>query len=250
MNALAKPAADAPIVAARGIVNQFGAQRVHDRLTLEVRPGEILGIAGGSGTGKSVLLRTLTGLHRPLEGTVEMDGRPVRSISDKEKAFLFGVLFQQGALFSSLTVAQNVMLPLREHTSLAPEAREQLAAVKLALAGLPAESAAKFPSQLSGGMVKRAALARALALDPRIVFLDEPTSGLDPATARGIDELIKQLNASLGLTFVMVTHDLATLRDVCHRVALLHDGKVTVGSMVELERSDEPWIREFLDGKR
>jgi phospholipid/cholesterol/gamma-HCH transport system ATP-binding protein len=249
VNAVAKPA-DGPIVVARGIVNQFGEQRVHDGLTIEVRPGEILGIAGGSGTGKSVLLRTLTGLNRPLEGEVEMDGRPIRDITDHEKAFLYGVLFQQGALFSSLTVAQNVMLPLREHTTLAPEARERLAAVKLALAGLPAESAAKLPSQLSGGMVKRAALARALALDPRIVFLDEPTSGLDPATARGIDELIIQLNKSLGLTVVMVSHDLVTLRDVCHRVALLHDGKVTLGTMKELEHSDEPWIREFLHGNR
>jgi phospholipid/cholesterol/gamma-HCH transport system ATP-binding protein len=242
--------ADEAILSARGIVNRFGAQTVHDRIDLDVRAGEILGIAGGSGSGKSVLLKTLVGLHRPDRGKVALQGAPIETLGDADKAALIGVLFQQGALFSSLTVAQNVMLPLREHTDLPEPERERIAAMKLELAGLPSESAAKFPAQLSGGMVKRAALARALALDPRILFLDEPTSGLDPLTAAGIDELIVQLNRSLGITVVVVTHDLNTLFTTCHRVALLVDGKVTVDTLDRLMRSDQPWIHDFLHGPR
>jgi phospholipid/cholesterol/gamma-HCH transport system ATP-binding protein len=249
VNAKAKPH-PAPILSARGIVNRFGKQVVHDKLDLDILAGEVLGIAGGSGSGKSVLLKTLTGLHRPDAGEVIIDGKPVGEIDDTAKASLIGVLFQQGALFSSLSVAQNVMLPMREHTSLAPEERERLAAMKLELAGMEAESGIKFPNELSGGMVKRAAFARALALDPRILFLDEPTSDLDPLTAGGIDALITQLNESLGITVVIVTHDLTTLFTVCHRVAVLVDKTVTVDTIDKLMRSDQPWIRDFLHGPR
>ena len=239
-----------PILSARGIVNRFGKQLVHDKLSLDIMRGEIIGIAGGSGSGKSVLLKTLLGLHQPNAGEVPLNGEPVQSISATEKAALFGVLFQQGALFSSLTVAQNIMLPMREHTALPDEAQEEIAAMKLALSGLPAESGIKFPSALSGGMVKRAAFARALALDPEILFLDEPTSDLDPIAAGGIDDLIRKLNDSLGITVVVVTHDLTTLFTVCGRIAVLVDRKVTVDTADKLMRSDNPWIHEFFHGPR
>lgn len=239
-----------PILSARGIVNAFGKQKVHDDISLEVMRGEVIGIAGGSGSGKSVLLRTLTGLHRPTKGEVVFDGKPIAAIDAAEKAALIGVLFQQGALFSSLSVAQNVMLPMRLHTDLKEEDQERIAAMKLELAGLSPETGIKFPGELSGGMVKRAALARALALDPRILFLDEPTSGLDPLTAGGIDELILQLNAGLGVTVVIITHDLNTLFNVCDRVAILVDKKITVDTVDKLMRSEQPWIHEFLHGPR
>ena len=239
-----------PILSARGIVNRFGRQVVHDKVDLDVRAGEILGIAGGSGSGKSVLLKTLTGLRRPDAGKVLLDGQPIESVGPTEKAALIGVLFQQGALFSSLSVAQNVLLPIREHTRLPAGEQEKIAAVKLELAGLPADAAAKFPSELSGGMVKRAALARALALDPRILFLDEPTSDLDSLTAEGIDKLILKLNQGLGITVVVVTHDLNTLLNVCDRVAVLVDGKVQIDTVEKLTRSKEPWIHDLLHSPR
>ncbi len=239
-----------PIVSARGIVNQFGAQVVHDKISLDVMAGEILGIAGGSGSGKSVLLKTLIGLHRPDAGEVLLNGKPVDEVENAEKASLIGVLFQQGALFSSLSVAQNVMFPIRQHTDLPPEQQERIAAMKIALAGLPPDTGTKFPAELSGGMVKRAGLARALALDPRILFLDEPGSGLDPTAASGIDDLILQLNKSLGITVVIVTHDLTTLFTVCRRVAILVDKKITVDTIDKLMHSQQPWIHEFLHGAR
>jgi phospholipid/cholesterol/gamma-HCH transport system ATP-binding protein len=239
-----------PILSARGIVNRFGRQVVHDKLDLEVEPGEILGIAGGSGSGKSVLLKTLTGLRMPDAGEVLLDGKPVRAIAAADRAALIGVLFQQGALFSSLSVAQNVMLPMREHTGIPEEEQRRLAALKLALAGLPADTGIKLPGALSGGMVKRAALARALALDPKVLFLDEPTSGLDPTSAAGIDELIQQLNAALGITFVIVTHDLATLFGICHRVAVLAEGTVTIDTPEALRESADPRIQAFFSGPR
>ena len=239
-----------PILSARGIVNRFGKQVVHDGVDLEVMPGEIIGIAGGSGSGKSVLLRTLTGLHRPDAGEVLLEGKPVASIRDAERASLIGVLFQHGALFSSLSVAQNIMLPMRQHTNVEETEREKIAAMKLELAGLTPETGLKMPAELSGGMVKRAALARALALDPRILFLDEPTSGLDPPTASGIDELILRLNEGLGVTFVIVTHDLNTLFEVCDRVAVLVDRKITIDTMENLMKSPQPWIKELLHGPR
>ena len=239
-----------PILSARGIVNRFGRQLVHDHLDLDILRGEIIGIAGGSGSGKSVLLKTLVGLHEPNAGEVLINGRAVQSIGGAEMASLIGVLFQQGALFSSLSVAQNIMVPMREHTALAAEDQQQIAAMKLALAGLPADSGLKFPSALSGGMVKRAAFARALALDPKILFLDEPTSDLDPIAASGIDALIRQLNDSLGVTVVIVTHDLTTLFTICDRIAVLVDRNITVATVETLMKSNHPWIHEFFHGPR
>jgi phospholipid/cholesterol/gamma-HCH transport system ATP-binding protein len=205
---------------------------------------------GGSGSGKSVLLKTLTGLRRPSTGTVRVDGKPVDKLEDADKALMIGVLFQQGALFSSMTVAQNVMVPLREYTNLSREEREKIAAMKLGLAGFPAESAMKYPGELSGGMVKRAAFARAVALDPEILFLDEPTSDLDPLTASGVEDLIRQLNESLGTTIVIVTHDLTTLFTLCDRVGVLVNRKIEVDTIDKLAHSDDGWIKDFLSGPR
>jgi phospholipid/cholesterol/gamma-HCH transport system ATP-binding protein len=238
------------VISARDIVNRFGRQAVHDGVSLDVMRGEILGIAGGSGSGKSVLLKTLIGLRRPDAGTVLLNGTPIAEAAPAERASQIGVLFQQGALFSSLSVAQNIMLPIREHTDLPAPAQERIAAMKLELAGMPADSGLKFPSQLSGGMVKRAAFARALALDPMVLFLDEPTSDLDPLTASGIDAMIGKLNEGLGVTFVIVTHDLTTLFTLCDRVAVLVDGKATIDSLERLLQSREPWIHAFLHGPR
>ena len=247
----ARKASKAPaILSARGIVNRFGNQTVHDHIALDVMQGEIIGIVGGSGSGKSVLLKTLTGLRRPTAGEVTLQGKRIEDIGPSEKAVLIGVLFQQGALFSSLSVAQNVMVPMREHTELPTAEQEKIATMKLELAGLSADSGIKFPSSLSGGMIKRAALARALALDPQILFLDEPTSGLDPLTAGGIDELILQLNRGLGVTVVIVTHDLNTMFTICGRIAVLVDGKIIIDAVDGLLRSDEPWIHEFFHSPR
>ncbi len=245
-----RPRRSGTVLAARGIVNRFGSEEVHAGISLDIMRGEILGIAGGSGSGKSVLLKTLVGLHRPNAGTVRLNGRAIDTIGHAEKASLIGVLFQQGALFSSLTVAQNVMLPLREHTDLEAPDRERIAAMKLELAGMSAEAGIKFPAELSGGMVKRAAFARALALDPQILFLDEPTSDLDPITASGIDTMIRKLNEALGVTVVIVTHDLTTLFTLCDRVAILVKGRLTVDALPHLLHNDEPWIHEFLHGPR
>ena len=239
-----------PILSARGIVNRFGMQVVHDKIDLDILPGEIIGIVGASGSGKSVLLKTLIGLRRPNAGDVLLNNKRIGAISPAEKAALIGVLFQQGALFSSLSVAQNIMVPMREHSDLPTEEQEAVAAMKLALAGLSADTGIKFPSELSGGMVKRAALARALALDPRILFLDEPTSGLDPLIAGGIDALILKLNQSLRITVVVVTHDLTTLFTLCDRIAVLVEKTITVDTPANLMRCDQPWIREFFHGPR
>lgn len=239
-----------PILSARGIVNRFGTQTVHDGVSLDIRKGEIIGLVGGSGSGKSVLLKTMIGLQKPNAGEVIVAGKRLASLKPEEVASLFGVLFQQGALFSSLTVAQNIMLPMKEHTDLTPGLREQLAAMKLALVEMKAEVGAKLPSQLSGGMIKRAALARALALDPLILFLDEPTAGLDPLTADAFDTLIRTLNENLGITVVMVTHDLDSLFALCHRVAVLVDRKVIVDTLDGLMGNPHPWIQEYFHGPR
>jgi phospholipid/cholesterol/gamma-HCH transport system ATP-binding protein len=241
---------DAPILSVKGIVNRFGEQLVHDGVNLDVERGEIIGIVGGSGSGKSVLLQTMLGLRQPTSGEVHIMGKPLASLTSKKMAALFGVLFQQGALFSSLTVAQNITLPMKEHTDLPPDMQEKLAAMKLALVEMKAEVGAKLPSELSGGMIKRAALARALALDPAILFLDEPTSGLDPLTAAAFDKLILTLNKNLGITVIMVTHDLDSLFALCTRVAVLVDRKITVDTLPNLMENKHPWIHEYFHGAR
>jgi phospholipid/cholesterol/gamma-HCH transport system ATP-binding protein len=241
-------------ICVRGLVNRFGAQIVHEKLDLDVRRGEILGVVGGSGTGKSVLLRTIIGLNRPVGGTINVLGTELIGASDKALRALerrWGVLFQDGALFSSLTVAQNVDLVLQEQTDLSPRLRQEIAALKIALVGLPIEAGAKFPSELSGGMRKRAGLARALALDPEILFLDEPTAGLDPIGAAAFDALIKQLNTSLGLTVFLVTHDLDTLHAIVDRVAVLAERRVIrTAPLAELVTDPHPWIQSYFNGPR
>ncbi|MEJ0010363.1 MAG: ATP-binding cassette domain-containing protein [Alphaproteobacteria bacterium] len=243
--------ASAPFaVEAKHITNRFGSQLVHDRLDFSVRQGEIVGIVGGSGAGKTVLLRTLLGLNAPVSGEVRIFGKPIAALAPREKAASIGVLFQQGALFSSMSVAQNVMMPLAEYTDLTEEERREIAAMKIELAGLSSEAGLKMPAQLSGGMVKRASLARALALDPRILFLDEPTSDLDTLTAASIDALIRKLNASLGVTVVIVTHDPNTLVSTCDRIAVLSDHKIIMGTLDELLDSKDEWTHDFFHNPR
>jgi len=235
------------------IVNRFGTQTVHDGLDMRVERGEIFGIVGGSGSGKSVLLNTILGLRRPQRGRVELDGVDVTSLSDaqlRELKMAYGVTFQAGALFSSLTVIQNVQLPMLEHLTLSSRALEELALLKVLLVGLPAEAAYKYPSQLSGGMIKRAALARALALDPKLLFLDEPTSGLDPISAAAFDELLVNLQQELGLTVVMITHDLDTIFRTCNRVGVIVDQKMISGTLEDIVDNPHPWIREYFHGTR
>jgi len=238
----------------RDLVVGFGNQIVLDHLSLGVRKGEILGLVGASGGGKSVLMRTIIGLIHPRSGTIEVMGRLIGDAQDRttqSAAARWGILFQQGALFSSLTVRQNIQFPLRENLVLSQSLMDEIAVAKLEMVGLTPEDGDKFPSELSGGMTKRVALARALALDPAIVFLDEPTSGLDPIAAGEFDALIKTLQKTLGLTVFMVTHDLASLNTVCDRVAALADGKiVAIGLMSELLQSTHPWVRAYFHGKR
>lgn len=241
---------DQPMIEVCHIANRFGEQVVHKDASFTVNKGEIVGLVGGSGSGKSVLLKTMVGLHTPNGGEVRIAGQDIRHIAPAERAGLFGMLFQQGALFSSLTVAQNVMLPMVEHTDLSENWRQKLAQLKLALADLPPEAADKYPAELSGGMVKRASLARALALDPAILLLDEPTAGLDPQTASGFDALIKKLNQNLGLTVVMVTHDLDSVFALCDRVAVLVDKKVIIDTLPNLLQHRHPWIQEYFHGPR
>lgn len=232
------------------LVVGFGRQTVLDHLSLDVRHGEILGLVGASGGGKSVLMRTIIGLIPRRSGTIEVMGRPIDGAHDRSRAATWGILFQQGALFSSLTVRQNVRLPLRENLVLSQELMDEIAIAKLEMVGLRAQDD-KYPSELSGGMTKRVALARALALDPPILFLDEPTSGLDPIAAGDFDALIGTLQKTLGLTVFMVTHDLASLTTVCDRVAALADGRiVAIGPMRELLQSEHPWVRAYFHGKR
>jgi phospholipid/cholesterol/gamma-HCH transport system ATP-binding protein len=242
-----------PVISIRGLRNQFGKQVIHDNLDLDVLPGEVLGVVGGSGTGKSVLLRTIIGLNRPRAGKIVVLGQDTGSLSEAEWLQLedkWGVLFQNGALFSSLTVAQNIQVPFKEHTAVPPALMSELTGLKIELVGLPVEAGSKFPSELSGGMRKRAGLARALALDPQILFLDEPTAGLDPIGAAAFDELIRSLQRSLGLTVFMVTHDLDSLSTICDRIAVLVDKRVKVGTMAELLKDDHPWIHEYFHGPR
>ncbi len=243
-----------PVIEARGLTVGFGDAVILKDLDLDVAPGEILGVVGGSGTGKSVLLRTLIGLVKPRAGTIRMFGTDMlnagpQAATDVQKRW--GVLFQQGALFSSLNVQQNVEAPMREHLHLDEELRGELARLKLAMVGLPADAAGKMPSELSGGMIKRAALARALALDPDLLFLDEPTSGLDPIGAAEFDELIAKMQETLGLTVFMVTHDVDSLFSICSRVAALGGKKILVAGDVEtVLRHDDPWIKAYFGGQR
>ncbi|HVV26541.1 MAG TPA: ATP-binding cassette domain-containing protein [Rhizomicrobium sp.] len=241
------------VIHIRGLVNGFGDKILHDHIDLDVWRGEVLGVVGGSGSGKSVLLRSIIGLIRPLEGTVEVLGQPIGDMEDPAMRALemrWGVLFQEGALFSSQTVAENIQVPLRESTSMSQELMDEIAAMKLALVGLPPDTCGKYPAELSGGMKKRAALARALALDPELLFLDEPTSGLDPISANQFDELVRQLQKALGLTVFMVTHDIDTLRAAADRVAALVNRKLVVGTIPELLETGDPWIKEYFSGVR
>jgi phospholipid/cholesterol/gamma-HCH transport system ATP-binding protein len=242
-----------PVIVVRDIVNRFGEQVVHDGVSFDVLRGEIFGIVGGSGSGKSVLLKTMLGLRRPNSGTVELEGRDITALSERQLREVkrgYGVTFQQGALFTSLTVAENVILPVAEAMDLDEATYRRLTEVRLRMVGLPLEAAAKFPAQLSGGMVKRAALARALALDPTILFLDEPTAGLDPIAAAAFDELVLYLRDTLKLTVVMVTHDLDTLMRTCDRVAVLVDRKVIVDTLEGIVKNDHPWLRYYFHGAR
>ncbi|MDR2871418.1 MAG: ABC transporter ATP-binding protein [Xanthomonadaceae bacterium] len=248
-------AGDDLVVRIRGLVNRFGKQVVHDGLDLDVRRGEILGIVGGSGTGKSVLMRSVLGLRPPNAGDISVLGVNARSERSQDRLQIernTGVLFQDGALFSSLTVGENVQVPLKEHHPELPGSwRYELALLKVKLAGLPADAIGKLPAELSGGMRKRAGLARALALDPPLLFLDEPTAGLDPIGAAAFDHLIGTLREALGLTVFLITHDLDTLYTICDRVAVLADRKVIVTApLPEVERFDHPWVQEYFHGPR
>ncbi len=238
-----------------GLRNSFGEQVIHEDLSLKVKRGEILGVVGGSGTGKSVLMRSIIGLQIPDAGEVRVFGQNTIGAEPDEEAAVrsrWGVLFQGGALFSTLTVAENVEVPLKQfYPELEPELLHEIARYKVKMSGLPEEAAAKYPSELSGGMRKRAGLARALALDPELLFLDEPTAGLDPIGASAFDELTRELQKTLGLTVFLITHDLDTLHAICDRVAVLADGKVNaVGTIPELLKSDHPWIQEYFTGPR
>jgi phospholipid/cholesterol/gamma-HCH transport system ATP-binding protein len=241
------------VVEVQGLVNRFGSQIVHDGLDMTVLRGEVFGIVGGSGSGKSVLLRTILGLQRPQAGEVRLMGRPLRQLTVAELKEIkagYGVTFQQGALFSALTVLQNVQLPMIEHLSLSPRALEELALLKVRLVGLPDEAARKYPAQLSGGMIKRAALARALALDPALLMLDEPTAGLDPISAAAFDELLMDLREQLGLTVIMITHDLDTIFRTCNRVGVIIDRKMTSDSLAGISANPHPWIQAYFHGER
>jgi phospholipid/cholesterol/gamma-HCH transport system ATP-binding protein len=242
-----------PLIEVRALVNRFGRQIVHDGLDMTVYRGEVFGIVGGSGAGKSVLLRSILGLQRPRAGEVLMQGRDLTKLSVaklKEIKATYGVTFQQGALFSSLTVLQNVQLPMLEHLRLTPHALDELAMLKIRLVGLTDEAARKFPAQLSGGMIKRAALARALALDPALLMLDEPTAGLDPISAAAFDALLMDLREQLGLTVVMITHDLDTIFRTCNRVGVIIDRKMTSDTLDNITANPHPWIQAYFHGER
>lgn len=242
-----------PIVSVRGVVNRFGEQVVHDGVDLDIYAGEVLGIVGGSGTGKSVLLRTMLGLHRPNAGSVRVEGRDIMALSDAELIEVkrrYGVTFQHGALFSALTVNENIQLALREYFDLSEDALAAVTHTKLRMVGLTEDAGPKLPSQLSGGMIKRVAIARALALDPALLFLDEPTAGLDPIGAAAFDELVLFLQRNLHLTVVMITHDLDTLVATCDRIAVLVDRRIVVDTLEGLMQNPHPWIKEYFHGPR
>ena len=241
------------LIEVRGLVNRFGRQSVHQNLDMQVAEGEVFGIVGGSGSGKSVLLRSILGLQKPRAGTVKLAGRELGSLGAAELREVkagYGVTFQHGALFSALTVLQNVQLPMIEHLRLEHRWLDELAMLKLRLVGLEPEAAGKFPAQLSGGMIKRVALARALALDPRLLFLDEPTSGLDPISAAAFDELLLYLQRELKLTVVMITHDLDTIFRTCTRVGVLVEGRMISDTLAGIANNTQPWIHAYFQGER
>ncbi|HXA70630.1 MAG TPA: ABC transporter ATP-binding protein [Stellaceae bacterium] len=246
-------AATPPIIRIRGLTTRMGNRAIHRNLDLDVQRGEVLGVVGGSGTGKSVLLRVVVGLIPPHKGTVEVFSQDISKLDSEGMRRLearWGVLFQDGALFSSLTVTQNIQVPLKEHLKLPQHLMDEIAAMKVALVGLPPDTGAKYPAELSGGMRKRASLARALALDPELLFLDEPTAGLDPIGAAAFDALIRDLQKSLGLTVFLVTHDLDTLMTICDRIAVLVDKRIKIGTMTELLHDTHPWIHAYFHGPR
>lgn len=238
----------------RGLKTAYGPHVVHEALDLDVKRGEVMGVIGPSGTGKSVLLRAIVGLKRPSAGTVEVFGQEVTAMHGHQTDALqklWGIMFQDGALFSNLTVQENVMVPMKEHADLPLRLMRELADQKIRMAGLETWAGGKYPSDLSGGMRKRAALARALALDPPLLFLDEPTAGLDPITAAAFDHLVRELQETLGLTVFLVTHDVDTLRDTCDRIAVLGDKRViAVDTMDALRKHEHPWIKEYFGGPR
>ena len=243
------------VIEVRGLRNTFGEHVIHDGLDLEVRRGEIMGVVGGSGTGKSVLMRSIIGLQTPDEGEITVFGQSMVGRDEEEAKNVrrrWGVLFQGGALFSTLTVAENVQVPIKEfYSGIEQELLDEIAAYKISMSGLAVDAGAKFPAELSGGMRKRAGIARALALDPELLFLDEPTAGLDPIGAAGFDQLIHELRDALGLTVFLITHDLDTLYAICDRVAVLADKKVVaVGTIEELLALDHEWIQEYFKGPR
>jgi phospholipid/cholesterol/gamma-HCH transport system ATP-binding protein len=242
-----------PVVQVEGLVNRFGTQVVHDGLDMQVRQDEVFGIVGGSGTGKSVLLRTILGLQRPQAGVVRIDGHDITRMTEAQLRTVkshYGVSFQSGALYSGLTVRQNIQLPMLEYLKLSEHALDDLALLKIRLVGLPAEAGGKYPSQLSGGMVKRAALARALALDPKLLFLDEPTSGLDPVSAAAFDDLVLYLQKELKLTIVMITHDLDSIFRTCNRVGVIVDRHMISDTLEGIVNNPNPWIQEYFHGER
>lgn len=242
-----------PVISVRGLVNRFGEQVVHDGLDFDMYPGEILGVIGGSGSGKTVLMRSIIGLQHPAAGHIIINGRDSLALEAEEVLeiqHLWGVMFQGGALFSSLTVQENVEAAMRESHLLPPALIPELARMKIAMAGLPAEARGKLPAELSGGMVKRAALARALALDPRVLFLDEPTAGLDPVLAEAFDHLIRDLAKSLDIAVMMITHDLDSLYSICDRVAVLVDKKIKIDTIDHLQQDPNPWIQQYFGGER
>ena len=244
---------DDVVIRIRGLVNAFNGKVIHDHLDLDVLKGEVLGVVGGSGAGKSVLLRSIIGLNHPVEGSIKVFGVETADMSAEDLKGLqlrWGVLFQGGALFSSQTVAENIQVPLRRYTHMSQQLMDEIAAVKLSLVGLPPDTAQKYPSELSGGMTKRAGLARALALDPELLFLDEPTSGLDPISAGQFDELVRSLQQSLGLTVFMVTHDIDSLKAATDRIAVLVNKKIKVGTFQSLVHDSDPWIHEYFSGVR
>ncbi|NNC46842.1 MAG: ATP-binding cassette domain-containing protein [Sphingomonas sp.] len=243
------------IIEVRGLKNSFGEQIVHENLDLDVRRGEIMGVVGGSGTGKSVLMRSIIGLQHPDAGSIEVLGESMIDRDEDEAKNIrrrWGILFQNGALFSTLTVAENVQVPIREYFPfIKGDLLDEIAAYKIKMAGLPMDAGPKYPSELSGGMRKRAGLARALALDPELLFLDEPTAGLDPIGAAAFDQLLLELKQELGFTTFLITHDLDTLHTICDRIAVLADSKViAVGTIDELMALDHPWIQEYFNGPR